>query len=35
MLIRIARSQGKAAFNSWEQLKFPLEGIAHDTYRIK
>ena len=24
-----------AAFNSWKQLDFPLEGIAHDTYLVK
>ena len=30
-----ARSQGKAAFNALKQLDFPLEGIAHDTYRVK
>ena len=33
--VKIARSLGKAAFNSWKQLDFPLEGTAHDTYRFK
>ena len=33
--VKVARSQGKAAFNSWKQLEFPSEGIAHDTYRAK
>ena len=33
--VKIARSQGKAAFSSWKQLEFPLEGIAHDTYHAK
>ena len=31
--VKVARSQGKAAFNSWKQLEFPREGIAH--YRVK
>ena len=29
--VKVARSQGKAAFNSWKKLEFPSEGIAHDT----
>ena len=33
--VKVARSQGKAAFNSWKQLEFPSEGGAHDTYRAK
>ena len=33
--VKFALSQGKAAFNSWKQLEFPLEGIAHDTYYVK
>ena len=24
-----------AAVNSWKQLDFPFEGIAHDAYRVK
>ena len=33
--VKVARSQGKAAFNSWKQLEFPSEGIAHDTCHVK
>ena len=33
--VKVAHSQGKAAFSSWKQLEFPLESTAHDTYRVK
>ena len=33
--VKVARSPGKAAFNAWKQLDFPIEGIAHDIYRVK
>ena len=33
--VKVARSLVKAGFNVWKQRCFPLEGIAHDTYRVK
>ena len=33
--VKVARKQGKAAFNSWKQPEFRREGIPHDTYRVK
>ena len=33
--VKVARSQGKAAFDLWKHLDFPLKDIAHDTYRAK
>ena len=33
--VKVALYHGKAAFDDWKQLNFPLEGDAHDIYRAK